>query len=136
MDTEKIKLIVVDDNKTFRDAVKLFLTNEYNVNIIGEASNGIEFLNLMEIIQSDIVLMDIEMPDLNGIAATKKWCLRNPYTKVIAVTMYSDQAYLLSLIEAGFKGCVFKNSFFNEIGKAIDTVHSGGLYFNNNMPVD
>jgi len=136
METEKLKIIIVDDNKTFRDAMKLFLVNELKAEIIGEASNGQEFLNLSAIIRADLVLMDIEMPELDGISATKKWCLHNPLTKVIGVTMYTDKVYLLRLVEAGFKGCVFKTNFFNEITKAIETVHCGNLYFNDNLPVE
>jgi DNA-binding NarL/FixJ family response regulator len=137
METKKLKIIIVDDNKSFREAIKLFLTNELNCEVIGEATDGNEFLSLVKTIGYlvDIVLMDIQMPQLDGIAATKKWCLRNSQTKVIAVTMYQDKAYLLQLIESGFKGCVFKTSVFAEIVNAIEIVRNGGLYFNTNIPV-
>jgi DNA-binding NarL/FixJ family response regulator len=135
MDSNKIKILIVDDNKSFREAVKKFLINELNCEVIGEASNGIEFLEKMKPVGIDIVLMDIQMPELDGIAATKKWCLNNTQTKVIAVTMYTDKIYLKQLIESGFKGCVSKTSFFIEIAMAIDAVVHGKLFFEKDLPV-
>ncbi len=136
METKKLNIVIVDDNKSFREAVKQFLTDELNYEVVGEASSGIEFLQLIKTVIVDVVLMDIQLPELDGIAATKKWCLHNPHTKVIAVTMFTEKAYLAPLIEAGFKGCVFKTSFFTEIVDAIEKVHKGGLYFNMNLPIN
>lgn len=76
--------------------------------------------------------MDIMMPELNGIEATKNLLLQNPKTKVIAVTMHAEKAYLAELIKAGFKGCIFKNKLFEEIKTAITKVKNNKLYF----PVD
>jgi DNA-binding NarL/FixJ family response regulator len=136
MDTKKLRIIIVDDNKSFREAAIKFLTNELNCEVVGEASNGLQFLELIKTMVCDVVLMDIQMPELDGITATKKWCLRNPYTKVIAVTMFTDKVYLVQLIEAGFKGCVFKTSFFSEIVKAINAVIHGKIYFEEDMPIN
>ncbi len=135
MTTKKLKILIVDDNNSFREAVKLFLTNELNCEIVGEASNGKEFLQLINPVLADIVLMDIQMPELDGITATKKWCLIYPHTKVIAVTMFTEKAYLQPLIEAGFRGCIFKTNFFSEIFHAIDEVSKGGFYFNRDIPI-
>ena len=135
MESGKIKVILVDDNETFRNAEKIFLQNELNCQILSEFSNGLQFLNSQDIHQADIVLMDIQMPEMDGVTATKNWCLLNPRTKVIAVTMFSDKAYLVQLIEAGFKGFIFKAKFFDEIAKAFDVVINGGLYFNDEIPL-
>ena len=132
---KRLKVFLVDDNGTFRDAVKQFLEIELNCEIVGEAENGKQFLETFSRLPADIVLMDIQMPEIDGIAATKKWCMYNPQTKVIAVTMFTEKVYLLPLIEAGFKGCVFKSEFFNEIIKAIDTVMQNKMFFSNNLPV-
>jgi DNA-binding NarL/FixJ family response regulator len=132
---KKLTVFLVDDNETFREAVRQFLEIEFNCEIVGEAENGKQFLKAYNKLQADIVLMDIQMPEIDGIAATKKWCMFNSQTKVIAVTMFTEKAYLLPLIEAGFKGCVFKSEFFNEITKAIETVMGGGIFFSNNLPI-
>ena len=135
MNTPKLKIIIVDDNDMFRNAVKLYLQNEMKFDIIGEASNGLQFLKLKNIFTADIVLMDIQMPVKDGISAVKEWCLINPKTKVIAVTMFSDKAYLLPLIEAGFKGCIFKTNFFSKIREAIENVMNGNLFFEQDLPI-
>jgi DNA-binding NarL/FixJ family response regulator len=135
MVTRKLKILIVDDNKSFRDAAREFLKNEYNYDIVAEASNGLEFLELIKCNEVDVVLMDIQMPELDGMSATKEWCFYNTRTNVIALTMFTEKAYLEQLILAGFKGCVFKTNFFEEIKNAIEKVNGGGFYFNSNMPV-
>ena len=133
---KKLKILLVDDNQTFRTAVKQYLEIEMNCTVVAEVENGKHFLDMFNRTLADIVLMDIQMPEVDGITATKKWCLLNPETKVIAVTMFTDRAYLLPLIEAGFKGCIFKSEFFNEISKAIEKVMNGKMFFSDNLPVD
>jgi DNA-binding NarL/FixJ family response regulator len=127
------RIIIVDDNVSFRKTAMLFLTKELNAEIVGEASNGIEFSEIAKTVWANIILMDIRMPGIDGISATKSWCKFHPNAKVIAVTMYSEKTYLLKLIEAGFKGCIYKANFFAEIKDAISTVNSGRLYFKNMM---
>lgn len=132
---KKLTVFLVDDNETFREAVKQFLEIELNCKIVGEAENGQQFLKTYDKLPADIVLMDIQMPEIDGIVATKKWCMYNPQTKVIAVTMFTEKVYLLPLIEAGFKGCIFKSEFFNEIVQAIDAVMHGKMFYSNNLPI-
>ncbi|HEY9123339.1 MAG TPA: response regulator transcription factor [Bacteroidales bacterium] len=135
MKGKRLKILIVDDSSSFRSAAAMFLTNELNCEIVGEAATGREFLKMIKNLDVDIVLMDIQMPDMDGISATKEWCLRYPHTKVLAITMFTDKAFLLQLIEAGFKGCVFKASFFSEILTAIEAIMDGKLYFEKDMPV-
>lgn len=132
---DKIKLIITDDNDEFREALKNFLTLEFPVEIIGEAANGKEFLKLSNIYEADIILMDIMMPEINGIEATKNLLLHSPKTKVIAVTMHAEKAYLAELIKAGFKGCIFKNNLFEEIKTAITQVKNNKLYFDADIKI-
>ena len=136
METERLKIFIVDDNRSFRDAAKQYLKNELNHEIIGEASNGAEFLEKVKTLNPDIVLMDLQMPEIDGIAAAKKWNIINSTGKVLAVTMFTEKAYLLRLIESGFKGCIFKTRFFADIVKAINTVYHGELYFPIDLPID
>ncbi len=114
-----MKFIVVDDNKTFRDGIKYYLENILSHKVIGVASDGEEFLKMENTHEADIVLMDIEMPNLNGIETIKKALWENHYVKFIAITNYTDKVYLLDLISAGFKACVFKPNIYDELENAI-----------------
>ena len=136
MKAEKIKIMIVDDNASFRLAAKLFLENESNCVVVAEASNGHEFLTMIKNVDVDIILMDIHMPTLDGLNATREHYSNNPYSKIIAVTMYSGISYLQKLIEAGFRGYVNKNDFFTEITEAIEDVNKGGFYFKNPLKID
>jgi two-component system, NarL family, response regulator NreC len=124
-----LKLILVDDNEPFRNALKQLLAKKFNAEIIGVASCGKEFLGLQNIYQADIILMDIMMPDMDGITLTKKSIWTNSSLKFIAITMHYDKVYLKTLIESGFRGCIFKSNLFNEIELALNTVMEGHLYF-------
>lgn len=127
------KIILVDDNDPFRYALKKVLVNKFNANIIGESSSGTEFNKLTNLHLADIILMDVMMPDIDGITLTKTTLRRNSYLKFIAITMHYDKVYLTSLIEACFKGCVFKTNIFSEISIAIETVMAGRYYFPKDM---
>lgn len=126
---EKLKVIVVDDSKRFRESLKLLLENVFNVEIIAEASNGNEFLALEEAFVSDIIFMDLCMTNGNGWDTAKEFIDKYPNAKIVAVTMFTDKAYLVQLIEIGFKGCIYKNDIIHHIKNAIDSVMNGRLYF-------
>lgn len=128
-----LKTIIVDDAETMHVALKEYTEGELNCKVIAQAYNGKEFLALENQALADIILMDIEMPQMDGIEAAKLILWQYPFLKLIAITMYQDQVYLQNLIEAGFKGCIFKQNIFNELGKAIRTVMNGGVYFPKNM---
>ena len=129
MATSQIKIIVIDDNKTFLQSVEFYLSHDLSYTIINKAYDGAQFLELKNIHEADIILMDIEMPELNGIKATKKALSDNSQLQFIALTNYEEKAYLTDLIYAGFKGCVFKKNTFNQIDKAIHTVMEGHMFF-------
>ena len=129
MDNEKLKIIVVDDNEIFRKGILFYLNKMLNFDIIEEFSDGNDFLGSQNLINADIVLMDIEMPKLNGIAAAKQALWRIPHLKIIAITNYKDKAYLTELIGAGFKGCVFKDNIYEELNNAINSVTAGEIYY-------
>ena len=93
-----MKFIIVDDNKTFGDGIKYYLENILNHQVIGVAHDGEEFLKLKNSHEADIILMDIEMPKLNGIETVKKALWDSPFLKFIAVTSYKEKAYLLELL--------------------------------------
>jgi DNA-binding NarL/FixJ family response regulator len=126
---KSLKIIIADDNETFRKGLIFYIEEILGHQIIGEASNGKELLNLQNIQIADILLIDIEMPELNGVEATRKlnWMFRE--IKVIAISAYSDKAYLQQLIGAGFKGYVIKKNIFNDLPEALDCVMKNVYYF-------
>lgn len=131
-----IKIILTDDNDPFRNALKNVLINKFNADIIGEASSGAEFLKLTNLHLADIILMDVMIPDIDGITLTKETLWLQPTLRFIAITMHYDKVYLTTLMEAGFKGCVFKSNIFSEISGAISKVMSGRLYFPSDIILD
>lgn len=129
MSKKEIKIIVVDDNEVFRKVMKNFLQGEYNYNIIGEASCAEEFFALPKIYEASIILMDLQMPEADGYFITKEILKDHNYLKVIAITMHTDKAYLNELIRVGFRGCVFKPDFYQNIQEAIVSVNENRYYF-------
>lgn len=136
MEKQKLKIIIVDDNETFRINLKYYCEEFLSYNVINDANDGESFLALNNIHDADIILMDIKMPKINGIAATKKIIEENNHIKIIAITAYQDKAYLLELLQSGFKGCVFKNSINKEITIAVNKVMHGELYFPDDIKIE
>jgi DNA-binding NarL/FixJ family response regulator len=126
---ETINIILVEDNLKFRASLKELLEKKYNYKVIAEASDGKEFNEHNVMLNPDIVLMDLSMPNMDGFEATKKYFWNFPHSKIIALTASVEIAFLDSLIEAGFKGCVFKDNVFNEIDDAICAVTTEKLWF-------
>lgn len=130
---DKYKVIIVDDHTLFRDGLKLILNNSGEVNVVAEASNGQNLLNLIIDFNDAIILMDIEMPIMGGIEATQKAVSQNPEIKIIALTMFDDYEYYYQMIEAGAKGFLLKNSEINDVLKAIKQVANGENYFSKEL---
>jgi DNA-binding NarL/FixJ family response regulator len=126
-------LIVVDDHSIFRDALKFILAQALNLNVIAEASNGKEFLELLNTCTPDLALVDISMPDMNGTDATREAIIKCPGLKVIALSMHHDEIYYYKMLEAGAKGFVLKESGREELLKAIYMVLNGENYFSNQI---
>ncbi len=126
---EKIKVFLVDDHKLFRNGLMLLLESEPDMEVVGEAENGQEFCSKLATVTPDVVLMDIEMPVMNGVEATQEAGRISPDSKIVALSMYGDQEYYYRMIEAGARGFVLKNSDIEEVTKAIRSVNSGGTFF-------
>ena len=131
-----MKLILVDDNKAFREGIKFYLECILHHEVIGMASNGKEFLDLNNKLEADAILMDIEMPLMNGIEATKLALWEWEGLKVIAITNYRHMAYLKDLILAGFRACIFKDKFYDEFDNTIFRVLEGDLVFPKNIKTE
>ena len=126
---KKPTLIIVDDNQTFRQSLILLITIENVANVIGKASNGIEFLELLAGQKPDLVLMDIDMPEMNGIDATRKALEIMPDLKIIVFSMYGNEEYYTKMKQLGVKGYLLKSCHIDEFEKAIRDVMKGKNYF-------
>jgi DNA-binding NarL/FixJ family response regulator len=130
---EKIRIIIADDHQLFRNGLKILLNSFPEFEVIGEASNGEEFLRLIKTINADIALMDINMPEMDGIDATRKGLKINPSINIIALSMYGEEEYYYKMVDAGAKGFLLKDSDIYEVKEAILTVIKGGSYFSQEL---
>lgn len=126
---KKPDIIIVDDHLIFRQGLKAIINFEDIGSIIGEASNGEEFLNLLKTLTPDLVLMDIDMPQMNGFEATQKALAVLPELKIIAFTVFAEEEYFNRMKVIGAKGFILKSDGFNELENAIKIVMSGESYF-------
>jgi DNA-binding NarL/FixJ family response regulator len=133
MSDKKIKIFIVDDHEIFRNGLKMVLGKLKYVELEGEAENGQEFVNMLNEVVPDIVLMDIEMPVLNGIEASMIALKLHPKLKIIALTMFGDDDYIQSMMDVGAKGFLMKNINKETLDKAILTVHNGGNYYSEEL---
>ncbi len=124
----KITIYIADDHSLFREGLKMLLSNLAYIGEIYEAENGRQFTEGLKSRVADIALLDIEMPEMNGIEAAKLARKICPGIKIIALSMYSDENYYLSMIEAGACGFLLKNSSFQEVEKAITDVYNDKSY--------
>ena len=126
---EIIKVMIVDDHIIFRKGLRTILNEIDEVKVVAEASNGNELLDLLKKIQTDIIFMDIRMPVMDGIEATKKVSEKYPDIRIIALTMFEEVTYFNEMIEAGAAGFLLKKTTTAELKKAIDAVLKDDTYF-------
>ena len=124
-----LNVFLVDDHSLFREGLKFLLSDLDLIHEIYEAENGAQFIEKLKKTPADMALLDIEMPVMNGIEATRQALVVQPSLKIIALSMYSDESYYSSMIEAGVSGFLLKNSNFAEVKKAITDVSAGKNYF-------
>jgi len=126
---KKPDIVIVDDHLLFRQGLKSILNYENIGSVIGEASNGEEFIKLLQTLTPDLVLMDIDMPLMNGLEATQKALKLLPDLKIIAFTEFSEEEYCSEMRDLGAKGFLKKSDGFNELENAIQIVMKGENYF-------
>ncbi|GAB7087662.1 response regulator transcription factor [Marinifilum fragile] len=124
-----LKIAVVDDHELFREGLKFLLEQQMENCEIKEAGNGKDLMILLSGWYADIVLMDIEMPVMNGIESSKEVCKKYPNTKIIALSMHANENYYSEMINAGAKAFLLKNSKFEEVQQAIEAVINDNSFF-------
>lgn len=125
---KKIKVLVVDDHTIVRDGICALLGLVMDMEVVGEATNGREALEKVEQLLPDVVLMDIAMPIMGGLEATRRIHREFPGTKVLALTQYDDKEYVLPVIEAGAHGFISKTAASSELASGIRAVHRGDSF--------
>ncbi|NQT73075.1 MAG: response regulator transcription factor [Chloroflexi bacterium] len=125
---EKTRVLIVDDHTLIRDGIRALLALATNIEVIGEASNGMEALEKVRELSPHLVLMDLAMPIMGGLEATRRIRKEFPDVKVLALTQYDDRDYIVPVIEAGARGFVSKMAAFSELSSAIHTIATGGSF--------
>jgi len=123
-----VRILLVDDHDIVRAGLRSILQNEKNVEVVGEAADGRTALQLVAELSPAIVLMDISMPDMNGLDATRQIVAKKDGVKVIALSMHSDRQFVVEILKAGASGYLMKNSVAPELPAAIRAVASGKIY--------
>lgn len=126
----KIKIAIADDYKIFREGLKVGLSADDSLEVMLEADNGEELLKGLENNSPDVIIMDLKMPIMDGMEATKEVRKRFPSIKVLVVSMYEDDKFIIHLMENGANGYLLKNAEPDEIRRSIYSVHENGYYFN------
>ncbi|MFA5328891.1 MAG: response regulator transcription factor [Prolixibacteraceae bacterium] len=123
-----IKVILADDHQLFREGLANLLADFPEIEVIAQAVNGKDAIDKAKQLNPDVVIMDINMPDLDGVEATAQLLKEKPGIKVIGLSMHVDKPYIKGMLEAGSSGYLFKNCSYDELIKAIQTVYSGKKY--------
>jgi len=130
---KKIKLLIVEDRDVIKDALKMFLNMEKGIEVTGEASDGMEAISLISKNQYDVVLMDINMPNMNGIDTTKKIFKLDPNIKVLANSLHASPYYIKEMIKAGAYGFITKGEKNSIYVDAIKSVSKGAIYLSDEI---
>jgi DNA-binding NarL/FixJ family response regulator len=122
MSTTAIKVVIADDHEIFRDGLKLMLQKQADITVIAEACDGRELIAMVKQTLPDVIITDVKMPHLDGVAATKHLTEHYPSIGIIALTMFDEEDLIVDMLEAGAKGYLLKNADKNEIIEAVHTV--------------
>jgi DNA-binding NarL/FixJ family response regulator len=129
----KNQVLLVDDHKLFRKGLRMLVDSLDQFEVCGEACNGLEMLTLLDQGRPDIVVLDIAMPEMDGMKAAKQALQKFPDLKIITISMYGDREHYFKMVDAGVKGFLLKNSEFEEVKMALDAVVVGGTYFSREL---
>lgn len=130
---KEIKVVLADDHVVVRNGIKMLLESESEIKVIGEASNGEEALAVVEQLQPDLLIIDIRMPVMNGLDATKMLSSHSDTIKTLILSMHNDEEYILQSVDSGASGYLLKDTNKEEFLKAIRTISLGGQYFSGDI---
>lgn len=128
-----IRVVLADDHVFVRDGIKSLLENEANIEVAGEATDGLEALKMVETTKPDLLILDIRMPNMTGIEVVEKLRSQNNLVKIVMLSMHESEEYVLKSIKAGADGYLLKGSSKEEFLKALHTISNGGKYFSGDI---
>ncbi len=128
-----IKIILADDHKIMREGLKSLLNQQKDIQVIGEADDGQAVVRLTKKLEPDIVVLDIGMPNMNGIQATQHIVAEVPDTKVLALSMHSDHQFVVKMLQAGASGYMLKDCALEELISAVRTISNGKFYLSKDV---
>ena len=129
----KLKFLIVDDHKIFRKSLKMTIQRLFPDSMFKEAENGLEFLEIIEKDNYDLIFMDMKMPEMNGIEATKIAVKKLPDLKILGISMFSSNEVVDKFLSVGAKGFIQKGESQEEIKQASETILKGGYYLNKEL---
>ncbi len=124
-----IRIALVDDHSLFRHGLKVLLSSRPDFEVVADAGSGEEFLAMLPAVRPDVVFMDYAMPAMNGAETSERALAEYPDLKIITLSMFGDNAYYSRMVSSGAKGFLLKDSEFDEVVEAVETVYAGGTYF-------
>jgi DNA-binding NarL/FixJ family response regulator len=124
-----IKVLLADDHAILREGIRMVLDAQPGIAVVGEADDGRQALEMVESLEPDVVVMDIAMPNLNGLEATRQIKRRFPRTQIVILTMHENQQYLVQIVKVGAVGCVLKRAAGTELVTAVRAAAHGESYF-------
>jgi two-component system response regulator NreC len=126
---EKLRVLLVDDHTVVRHGLRRILASDEQIEIVGEAGDGRAAVEVAQRVQPDVVVMDVALPELNGIEATRQLAKRAPNVRVLMLTMHADDVYVRQALKAGARGYLLKDSEDLDLIKAVKAVGAGGSFF-------
>lgn len=130
---KKYKVIIADDHTLFRQGLRLILEDIEGLEVVADVANGRELIDITDQFLPDLVIMDINMPQVNGIEASRVLLQKYPDLKILVISMYSDEQYYNSVIENGVKGFILKDAENTELRAAVNTILNGKTYFSQEL---
>lgn len=126
--SEKIRVMLVDDQQLFREGMAILINATDDLNVVGEAGNGLEAIVLYAELRPDVVLMDVQMPEMNGVEATRRILAMDPQAKILVLTTFDNDEYIFEGMRAGAVGYILKAMSSDELARAVRVAHRGDVW--------